>query len=346
MAEILASGMCPLVDGTFFLPEWQGIVALAFLVSASILAFLYLINRFFGNEAGEAWVKLELFELLTTVFIMVAVVSVINSACVIHVSGFLPDPPAGDEMNLFDTAAWVLEDFAGTIIKSASTLHAAYIHFDFITSTTLTQHPLGMGTVLHPTAGIGAVVKPGVINALQMLAVSFIIVRAELLILDFATFAFLKYYLPLGIILRAFAPTRRIGGTLIGISVGLVLIYPFLIFLNGVTAEGINPVSDTTWDYLSGFWDTASTPIDEFQSGALSLTEPMGALVGIKAAAGGLFLHIASIYLSVAIRISAAAFLIGLLFPALNAILLITTIRYLTRAFGEEIDISTLTRMI
>jgi hypothetical protein len=40
------------------------------------------------------------------------------------------------------------------------------------------------------------------------------------------------------------------------------------------------------------------------------------------------------------------AFLIGLFFPAFNTLILVTTIRYLSKSMGEEIDVTNLTRLI
>jgi hypothetical protein len=238
-------------------------------------------------------------------------------------------------------------------------LHTFYIPFDFMTTQTMTAHPLGMGTVIQPTAGMGAVIKPGYVNALQMMAVAFIIVRAQLLMLDFATFAMLKYYLPLGIILRCFSPTRRIGGTLIGVVIGFSLVLPSLLVLNGVFASPFtsedNPFGlNDSFEFLSrllegGFdviwlesWDNVWGSLG---SGVGSFT-PFSLFhipIAMASTAVGFF---AGIYAFIFMWAAGQAFMIGLFFPALNTLLLVTTIRYLSKAFGEEVDVTNLTRMI
>lgn len=346
--EILASNLCPQwgVEGMFFIPTWQLAAMGAILASASLLAILYMVNRFFGNEAGQAMVKIELFELFATMFIVVVVIALLNSACGIQV-GTIIAPPDYAHLNLFDASAAVLTEFSGDLVYAATFLHTVYIPLDFMSTTTLTQRPLGMGTEYQPLGGLGAVMKPAVVNSLQMISVAFIMVRAQLMVLDFVTFAMLTYYLPLGILMRTFTPTRRIGGTLIGLTLGLVLVFPYLIVLNGFTVFSMNPFDMEEYiGVLGEIVEAAWQPMKEFWSGSLSLFEPLNFLTMLKYLFTGLFGSIVGLYYSLVLRTAAVAFLIGLFFPALNTLILVTTIRYLTKAFGEEIDVSNLTRMI
>ncbi len=343
---ILASGMCPGIENNFFIPDWEALAVVALTVSAGILAFLFVINRFFGNEAGEAHVKVELLELATTAFIILVVIAILNASCGVRVGAILAPEDVGD-LNIFDASAEILEQFSSDLLIVATLLHTVYIPFDFLTTATLTQHPMGMGTVLQPTAGIGAVLKPAYINSLQMISIAFVVVRAQLLVLDFATFAMLKFYFPLGIILRAFTPTRRIGGTLIGLTVGLVLVFPILIVLNGYTIFSMSPfVLNEYFDQLGTIVDKAWEPLLNFSDNSLSTTEPLGVFVWLKTLATTLFGTVIGVYYSLMIRTAAVAFLIGIFFPALNTLILVTTIRYLTKSFGEEIDVTSITRMI
>jgi len=344
--EILASGMCPGIENNFFIPEWEALAVLALAASAGILALLFVINRFFGNEAGEAQVKLELIELATTAFIIVVIIALLNAACGIRMGAILA-PEGVEDLNLFDAAAEILNQFSSDLLIVATLLHTVYIPFDFLTTATLTQHPMGMGTVLQPTAGIGAVLKPAYVNSLQMIAIAFVVVRAQLMVLDFSTFAMLKFYLPLGIIMRAFTPTRRIGGTLIGLTLGLVLVFPMLIVLNGYTISSMNPFAlDEYFDQLGTIVEAAWEPLTTFSESSLSTTEPLGVFVWLKTLVQSLFGTVIGVYYSLMMRTAAVAFLIGIFFPAMNTLILVTTIRYLTKAFGEEIDITSLTRMI
>lgn len=357
--EILASRFCSAsssIASVFQIPEWQALSALALVVSASLLAAIYLVSRLFGNEQTEGWVKIEIFELFSTGFIVMVIIGLLNAACLLPVDSLGISPPDDLKgLNMFDAAAEVLNQFSGTLAFTMTGLHAFYIPFDFMTTQTMTAHPLGMGTVIQPTAGMGAVIKPGYVNALQMMTVAFIVTRAQLLLLDFSTYAMLKFYLPLGILMRCFTPTRRIGGTLIGLVLGLVLVFPALTVLNGIFAlsftSALNPFAmNESFEFLGTI--LASGPglvlLDfmDVLGGSLGSVTPFSLFrfpIALLSSFIGLF---ASFYFFLFMWAAGQAFLIGLFFPALNTLLLVTTIRYLSRAFGEEIDVTNLTRMI
>ena len=343
--QILASQICPSIENSFFIPDWQVYAGLAILVSAAILGVLYMFHKFFGNETGQAQVKLEVFELFASVFLVFVVIIILDASCSIQIGSIL-SPEGFEHMNIFEAAAATLNDFSKDLIISTSLLHLVYIPFDYLTTITLTQHPMGMGTVLQPMAGAGAVWKPAHVQSIQMMAVAFVIIRAQLLLLDFGTFAMLTYYLPLGILLRMFTPTRKIGGTLIGLTLGLVLVYPALIILNGVVIFPMSPFSIDNWESFKDVVASAWPSWEEFSSSSLSILEPLSIFRALKLVVGGVFGTIMALYYSLALRTASVAFLIGIFFPALNTLLLVTAIRYLSKALGEEIDVSSLTRMI
>jgi len=92
--------------------------------------------------------------------------------------------------------------------------------------------------------------------------------------------------------------------------------------------------------------DAAWEPFADFQVGALSLSGGLDVLTMLKLFISSLFGSLLGIYLSLTLRTAAVAFMIGLFFPALNMLILVTVVRYLTKSFGEEIDVSNLSRMI
>jgi hypothetical protein len=312
-----------------------------------------MLNRLLNNEEGQVLLKLELFELFSTAFVIFLSIGLVQAACELPVSGVFFNPDymePGD--NLFDAAAAVLQSFSEDLAIAMTTLNIVYIPIDFQTTTTLTMQPMGLGTVVQPTSGIGAIVKPALVNAMQAIALAYIVIRAEMFVLDFSTYAFITFYFPLGIILRSFTPTRRIGGTIIGIVLGLVLVFPFLVVLNGVVAFGIwpnaNPFSFTEgdWDALKNFTSGSFTNLFGGLSGLSDLANPFNFFYAINQLIGGGFGAIIGFVIFFFMRSAVAAFFIGLFFPALNTLLLVTTVRYITKTLGEEIDVTNLMRLI
>jgi hypothetical protein len=338
------------ITQAFFIPEWQSLALLALISSAGLLAIAYMLNRLLNNEEGQVITKLEIFELFTTAFIILVSIGLVQSACEIPISGiFFQDYMEPDD-NLFDAAAAVLQSFSEDLALSMATLHAIFIPIDFQTTTTLTMQPMGLGTVVQPTSGIGAIVKPALVNAMQAIALAYIVIRAEMFVLDFTSYAFITFYFPLGIILRSFAPTRKIGGALIGLVLGLVLVFPFLIVLNGVVAFSISPTvfqfQEGDWTTLKDFTQGSFTNIFGGLSGISDLANPFNFFYAINQLIGGVFGGIIGFVIFFFMRSAGAAVLIGLFFPALNTLLLVTTVRYITKSLGEEIDVTNLTRLI
>src|SRR5512143_995172 len=102
------------------------------------------------------------------------------------------------------------------------------IYVDQMASVTPYARPLGVGLVASPLAGLASPIKQLLYNMSVALSIAFIINHAQLVVYIFSLQAFLKYYLPAGIFLRSFTPTRRLGGTLIGVALAFLFVFPAL----------------------------------------------------------------------------------------------------------------------
>jgi len=90
---------------------------------------------------------------------------------------------------------------------------------------------------ITPFGGLTSIVQ--VINAsVQSLMFLGAIVGAEVALLVFIDFAALKVFLPLGVVLRCFFGTRRLGGMLIALALGTYFVFPLSIALNAIAVQG------------------------------------------------------------------------------------------------------------
>ena len=327
---------------------WQMLTGAALLFSVAIIVFLYLVNRFFQNSEGAAWCKLELYEVFVTVVIIFVVAAAADQACRVNAQALFPASSIPSGYNIYQGAAYYLDEFSTKLMYITTSMYAFYCWLDPITSMTFTGRPLGIGTAIQPTSGFAATIKPGMTNAFNILVIGYIMNKVQIFLVDFFAFGFLKYYLPLGVILRSFAPTRRIGGTVIAIALGFLFVYPFLTIMEG--EFGLNALEVLSDDFIPGFWsEIARFSLNEFGNIVELFTKAifeldvfnlLGKLVysTIGAIAFGL------LYLSASA--ASYAFLVGLFFPAFNTLILVTTIRYLSKSMGEEMDVTNLTRLI
>ena len=345
MALAVTSGICAAQSATSIIPEWQALCGVALLASVAIITFLYLVNRFFQNSEGAGWAKLELYEAFVTIAIFFALIAITGLACNVRASWLFPAAAQLGDVNIFEAAASYLDQFTDNMMVIMNSLYGFYVAIDLISSMTLSGRPFGFGTTIMPSAGFASMVKPGLNNAFNMLSISYIINSVQIFLLNFISFGFLKYYLPIGLFLRSFTPTRRIGGTIIGLALGFLFVYPFLIIMEGQFFT--RPLQLFSSELINFSEDISSTQVGtEF---AEWWKESVYGL-GIFDFANYLLRSVIGLFAFMLLYFSASAagyaFMVGLLLPAFNTLLLVTTIRYLSKSMGEEIDVTNLTRLI
>jgi hypothetical protein len=88
---------------------------------------------------------------------------------------------------------------------------------------------------LTPLSGLTSVgqVTGSFIQSLMFLGV---ITGVEMALLQFINSTALSIFLPIGVVLRSFFATRRIGGMLMALAIGLYMVFPLTLALNAVSA--------------------------------------------------------------------------------------------------------------
>ena len=345
MALAITSTICQAQSAASIIPEWQTLCGIALLASISIIVFMYLVNRFFQNSEGAGWAKLELYETFVTVVIFFALIIITGLACNVRASWLFPTASQFGDLNIYELAVQYLEEFTSNMKTIMTALYGFYVAIDHLSSMQLSGRPFGFGTTVVPTGGLASTVKPGMNNAFNMLSIGFIINTVQIFLMNFISYGFLKYYLPIGLFLRSFTPTRRIGGTIIGIALGFLFVYPFLIIMEGqffvrplhLFGSELVSFSDTMsatemGTEFTNWWVESIYGLNIFDF----LNNIWRSVIGLFAF--GLLYFTASA--------AGYAFMIGLLIPAFNTLILVTTIRYLSKSMGEEIDVTNLTRLI
>ncbi len=364
--------------GSFFAQSWLSNIGIAFLISIMILVFIYLAGIALQKPAWNGLIRLELFELFMTAIIFGVMITLVAEMCSITAGQIYPEIPAEvRDFSLFSLSSGEsYGDFQGGLysrlslsIKSWMLVnYAVNIWADQMSAVTVYARPLGVGMVTSPLSGIGVPLKQLLYNSTVALSIMYIMNAAQQHVIQFATLAFLQFYLPIGIFLRSFTPTRRLGGTLIALAISFILVLPLLNFasylilfsqdgtvLNTVDAigrlfnTGVYAQDKSLGDILGNVFSNANP----FAVGAgfilaRMLGVPNGAIVGIL---GGVFFGtdifgdvLLTLILIPMSTIGIAA--LAALLSAMNIMLLVQTTKYLSKSLGEEIDVTSLTRMI
>lgn len=339
---------------------WLPLTALALASSLLILVLMNIFASFLRNQQLAAWCKFELFQIFgTAVIALLVITAIVEGMCGFDMS-FL-DSSAGSHYkncapnqlmkgspthcNMYEIADRYLGE-----LENVGELLFYYLMWvvkwiNFLSKITWESRPLGFGSSDSPLDSLSQV------NSLFFYMIggfvtSFVLLQLQVRILDYMSIAVLYYLFPFGIFFRAFEPTRGFGGTLIGLSLAFFLFYPIIIVFNDYMMHG--SISDTrnsasVMSELGFAVDDANAKAKEGKTGtnqtAVAGQDP--SLLPKDAISNDITGSIMFLLKPVALYFIAAVVL-----PIINFIVLVEITRGLTELFGEEVDVSNLTRLI
>jgi len=322
--------------------NWKTLSGLGILISIVLAAIVFMVGKMLESPEIQNRARSDLMQTLITIVILV-----IFSAAVLAMCNFNAKQFGLPESNLFAVSKSYFS-YATSIASSAyiKTLNA--VMFTSALSSIYFSSPIypfkyfSLSVSGTPLAGLSAVTGS---MQLMMNFVMMQVIAASSYdsIFKIIETYFLNLFLPLGIVLRCFTVTRSLGGILISIAIGMFLFYPllfsfaYLMFLND---DGTYPAD-------------AGVPSADWESGvhAEYLTMlpftiiPSGYFVYFWARAGAMEGQVANRFIDAMGTTGDAALRIFIV-PAIMWIVLAMIIRDMSRALGEEVDISALSRLI
>jgi len=200
-------------------------IVLAVAVSATFIGLAYMAAKLFGIQMLEAWVKIEIGELAAAVVIAVfciALIASVNSA-----AQFLSGEGGATEV------AGVAQDFLRTTVYgNGREIYLALANFYFDTARVESY---------SYTAGISIGIFSASVSESPASGISGLVAQigqgvdtvSGFMLLAAAQYSFLGFFrsasivmLPVGIVLRSFSLTRKIGGLVLAAVIATAVIYP------------------------------------------------------------------------------------------------------------------------
>jgi hypothetical protein len=179
--------------------------------------------------------------------------------------------------------------------------------------------------------------------AIDALTVALMSVEIQGILLMFISASAMSILMPLGITLRCFFFTRRLGGAILAITIGLFAVLPMTYVLDATLintyATTFNPSSVTTvMANATTIQGSLLNEITTYQSGGATSTGAFnyitglisGFIVGIKQFLSGLSNFVAIIVVQ------------AFLMPAFSIILTVISIKELARLLGSEVNFNKL----
>ncbi|MFH1520343.1 MAG: hypothetical protein ABID61_01735 [Candidatus Micrarchaeota archaeon] len=335
---------------------------LALMASITLLAAMYMWGTLFRNPQLIGYVKQELLEIMITALLIGIIFGMLGSLSYLRLADFVPldllPSSVGYDTNIYEAAQMYYEQVDTDMSSWLNLNYIMNIYVDQSASVTPYARPLGVGLVASPLTGLASPLKQLLYNMTTALSLAFIINHAQLVVYIFSLQAFLNFYLPLGIFLRSFTPTRKLGGTLIAVALVFLFIFPALstltysIFYNrsgGPLVSFGSMISDFFSDSANGgFMESLERYYENnFNTGGGGIMDIIGGVFGgigdmIQSVVGTMFLTLFLIPMSMI----SFAFVVGFIIPAINVIIFTAAAKVLSKTLGEEADVSSLTRMI
>ena len=226
-----------LLEGEFGLGGIIGLVALAFFVSVGIAVIKYLLGYLLENKRYIAFLKTELIDLVFVYLFVLAGIGTLKLLCFTNVDAFGASSN-GVELNVYEYAfasLQAIKKYSFNLLGVNSVLAIAGL---FLMKISVANNLFG-GIALPVFSGLSFLLRPAISTSLIAGTLAYMFYTLQIFAYEFFTYGGIKYLLPLGIIMRAFSPLKKVGAILIGFSLGASIV---LSVVWGVAYASIQPI--------------------------------------------------------------------------------------------------------
>jgi hypothetical protein len=264
--------------------SWQSVAILAAILSILFASLAYLLSRFFRLKELEVWAKEEVYQALGSAFIIV--VAVVGVTALVSFSCALTNGcGGGDHVTVAITIVDHMKDQAVTQLQYLFELsmRVGFMskmgkYYDFTFGPESTACLVGLcetafGFQWFMWAG-GSVIVDSLEYAFTVMLPLISSFFAQAWMLKFIQATLFPSLLALGILLRTFFFTRKTGGLLIAVALGLYTVYPMMYimlasYMDFTPRKFYYPLSDWTHDFApSSCWG------DNFLPGGADINAP------------------------------------------------------------------------
>jgi len=262
---------------------WSSMVGLALLIVVLLLSLGYMVAVFMQDDRLKAWVARELGQVFFSAVIIVVAVMLVGSldswlrivslagsadwqeyvnhgvCCVPGNACAVPEASnvRGRACHI-EIATDYLQILYETSRQSASTYLNNYGWFAFLSrmsvSTTIVMKFLA-GLSFTPFAGLEMTAEFFSL-LFDMSIKTMMLLRAQQMFLDFLWYPFFPVMISMGLVLRIFYFTRKLGGMMIAISLALYVVFPmFYVLSNAILWGFMTHATANTWEHFGNTYE-------------------------------------------------------------------------------------------
>jgi hypothetical protein len=306
---------------------WEPIAAMSIVLSASILALLYMIGFGFGINELQLTAKEEFFQLIALMVMMVTLVGA---------NGFLDSIStnaafAQGSTTLTGAATTIIDDNTNKLTTTFNNIAVLDLGVSKEGSKAGQCNIMGIGYSLSGCGGYSMLATPlSMAGGITGFAIGELSAMKRLLAVS-STYA-LNFILPLGIVLRTFKITRGAGGFLIALAVSMHILLPMGVVFNEMLGETF--LDDASSAGYSGGGGTASVescnPTDKGATGDNDNDNPAVSTYNEMRADLQKYLY------EILIRATFG--------PVLGLLVMMAGLRALSAIAGADVDVSAISR--
>ncbi|GEM_PF-2024309 len=306
-----------------FAPDWQPIALAAVTLSMLLVGAAYAVGAIFNSERLRGWAKTE--------FLQVIASGIIVASLLVFASGMetMSQTIAGQDHITY--AQNYLNDLNGKL----EVLYIGAVAFNAVLETLaklrLDISIIVAGASAYPFAGFEAVAH-NIEMAMTVIFVSIISNAVQANLLTFIQSTMMFYFLPAGIILRSFNPTRSIGAFLMALAIGLYFVFPLTYVLANESIIKMNTDIQDISDQMSAF--NSAVQLD--QQNLLDVNSMKNFITALPVLVWNLPGQVVGKFFQVVI---ADLFMQVLILPALGMAITYIFIRQLARFLGSYVDV-------
>jgi hypothetical protein len=338
----------------------MSLITLIVLFTFVFSAFAYFFGKILNMGSVKAWAKDQIYEAFLSLFIGLIGIFILenfflnqNFGYLLSSAGLVPDACKGMS-DLFQICECELSSFLNNLsgflwlVFSADsligTLSMLYIGGKIAIPPTVPY--ITIGVEIQPFRDVGNDISGALSTAYQLLVFSFVLVSFQIYLLNIVPYLFL-FFFPAGVLLRSFGVTRKVGGSLIALSIGLTLLYPILVAIGyGYVIVTYPPLTEkletfSAFSVLSGVLSGISGGLAQLPLGKIT-----DVLVGIskiffvlQILGGFVSTIVLVIYIFFNIELLAPLILGILVVPAIIFYVLDNFIRDFSRLAGAEVSV-------
>ena len=358
--------ICEAGFDTFFTGTILPLVAAASVVTSIMIALAFMFGRATSNPKLIVWSKTEIMQLIISVASVSVLLMMINGFCGLNMieiaTIFAQEAPAtpscasGGSVSIYCAAETYLTDAAHYAHNAMTVIRyhlQGYTILSFLNAFQCDFNTGGIGwgclfgysgANQQPFGGYGATIAA--LNIFfNSTIIAFFSAMNFLFILLFVQKGFVFIFLPMGVFLRAIPYMRGFGSLLIAVSISFLTVYPLILgvlwIMSDILVDAPALTPSVGGASLSGFYNEQIYKEKEDEAMAQSFAS---AFAGADYVEDQYFPNGDNV--PGALMFAANAFVAAVFMPTVALLTTIASVAFLSRLYGEAIDLSRITQLI